>query len=193
MEIKQNLPVMEFEDADAWRLWLDANHGTSSGVWVKIAKKGAPHPTVSYAEALDVAIAYGWIDGQKGRYDDAFWLQRFTRRGPRSKWSQVNREKAQDLIAQGRMAPAGLAAVQRAQADGRWDAAYPAQSQATVPDDLQRALDAHPEAKAFFDTLTGATRYAFLFRLHSVKRPETRARRIADYIERLNERKTLSD
>ncbi len=184
---------MEFEDADAWAVWVDDNHETSPGVWVKIAKKGAPRSTVSYAAALDVAIAYGWIDGQKGRYDDAFWLQRFTRRGPRSKWSQVNREKAEHLIEAGQMQPPGRAEVERAKQDGRWEAAYPAQSQATVPDDFQRALDGNPGAKAFFETLTGSTRYAFLYRLHNVTREDSRAKRIADYIERLSARKTLLD
>jgi uncharacterized protein YdeI (YjbR/CyaY-like superfamily) len=191
METKQDLPILEFEDADAWAAWLESNHEASTGVWVKVAKKGAPRTTVSYAAALDVALAYGWIDGQKGRYDDAFWLQRFTRRGSKSKWSQVNRDKAEVLIAAGRMTPAGLAEVERAKADGRWDAAYPAQSQATIPDDFQQALDANPSAKAFFETLTGATRYAFLYRLHNVKRPDARAKRIAGYIERLNAGRTL--
>jgi uncharacterized protein YdeI (YjbR/CyaY-like superfamily) len=191
METKQDLPILEFEDADAWAAWLESNHEASTGVWVKVAKKGAPRTTVSYAAALDVALAYGWIDGQKGRYDDAFWLQRFTRRGSKSKWSQVNRDKAEALIAAGRMTPAGLAAVERAKADGRWDAAYPGQSQATTPDDFQQALDANPSANAFFETLTGATRYAFLYRLHNVKRPEARAKRIAGYIERLNAGRTL--
>jgi uncharacterized protein YdeI (YjbR/CyaY-like superfamily) len=191
METKQDLPILEFEDADAWAVWLESNHEASTGVWVKVAKKGAPRRTVSYAAALDVALAYGWIDGQKGRYDDAFWLQRFTRRGSKSKWSQVNRDKAEALIAAGRMTSAGLAEVERAKADGRWDAAYPAQSQATIPDDFQLALDANPSAKAFFETLTGATRYAFLYRLHNVKRPDARAKRIAGYIERLKAGRTL--
>lgn len=191
METKQDLPILEFEDADAWAVWLESNHEASTGVWVKVAKKGAPRRTVSYAAALDVALAYGWIDGQKGRYDDAFWLQRFTRRGSKSKWSQVNRDKAEALIAAGRMTSAGLAEVERAKADGRWDAAYPAQSKATIPNDFQLALDANPSAKAFFETLTGATRYAFLYRLHNVKGPDARAKRIAGYIERLKAGRTL--
>jgi uncharacterized protein YdeI (YjbR/CyaY-like superfamily) len=192
-ETKQDLPILEFEHPDAWEQWLQENHASSPGVWLKLAKKSAPRPTVTYAGALDVALAYGWIDSQKARYDEHFSLQRFTRRGPRSKWSQVNREKAEKLIAGKRMKPPGLAEVRKAQQDGRWEAAYPAQSQATVPDDFQKALDENPQAKAFFETLTGSTRYAFLFRLHNVKREETRQRRIANYIKLLNDQKTLFD
>ncbi len=193
MELKQGEPILPFADAAAWATWLESNHADSSGVWLKIAKKGARDPTVTYAAALDVAIAFGWIDGQKAAYDESFWLQRFTRRGPKSKWSQVNTEKAESLIEAGRMQPSGLAEVERAKQDGRWAAAYPAQSQATVPDDFQQALDAHPEAKAFFETLTGSTRYAFLYRLHNVKRQDARATRIADYVERLSHGRTLFD
>jgi uncharacterized protein YdeI (YjbR/CyaY-like superfamily) len=161
-------------------------------VWLKIAKPGSGQGTVSYAQALGVAICFGWIDGQKRALDDSFWLQRFTPRGPRSKWSEINRQKAADLIAAGRMRAAGRAQVESAQADGRWDAAYEPQSRATVPADLQRALDADPEAREFFATLTGARRYAFLYRLHNVKTPKARARRIAGYIELLSQRRTLN-
>jgi uncharacterized protein YdeI (YjbR/CyaY-like superfamily) len=192
-ENKQGLPILEFEDPEAWAHWLEDNHASSAGVWLKLAKKSAPRATVSYAGALDVALAYGWIDSQKARYDEAFSLQRFTRRGPRSKWSQVNRAKAEVLIAGKRMKPPGLAEVRKAQQDGRWDAAYPAQSQATVPDDFQKALDENPQAKAFFEALTGSRRYAFLFRLHNVKGEQTRQRRIANYIALLGEGKTLFD
>jgi uncharacterized protein YdeI (YjbR/CyaY-like superfamily) len=192
-EEKQGLPILDFADQAAWERWLEENHASSPGVWLLLAKKSAPRATVSYAEALQIALAYGWIDSQKARYDDAFSLQRFTRRGPRSKWSQVNRQKAEQLMADKQMKPAGLAEVRRAQEDGRWEAAYPAQSQATVPPDFQAALDANPKAKEFFEKLTGVTRYAFLFRLHNVKREETRQRRIANYIERLNEGRTLFD
>jgi uncharacterized protein YdeI (YjbR/CyaY-like superfamily) len=192
-EEKQGLPILECADQTAWEQWLNDNHPDSPGVWLKLAKKSSPTATVSYAEAMDVALAYGWIDSQKARYDEHFSLQRFTRRGPRSKWSQINCQKAEQLIASKRMKPAGLAEVRKAQEDGRWEAAYPAQSQATVPPDFQNALDANPKAKEFFETLTGSTRYSFLFRLHNVKREETRQRRIANYIERLNEGKTLSD
>jgi len=154
-----------------WERWLRAHHSDSPGVWLKIAKKGSATPTVSYAEALDLAICHGWIDGQKRPHDDSFWLQRFTPRSPRSKWSQVNRQKATDLRAQGRMHQAGLAQVTAAQADGRWEAAYEPQSRASVPPDLQEALDQNPVAREFFDTLTGSRRYAFLYRLHNVQAP----------------------
>jgi uncharacterized protein YdeI (YjbR/CyaY-like superfamily) len=184
-------PLLEFSDHPAWLEWLSANHASSPGVWVKIAKKGAPRATITYAQAVDGALRYGWIDGQKGRVDDHFSKQRFTRRGPRSKWSQINREKADQMIASGAMEPPGLAQVQAARTDGRWDAAYPAQSKATVPEDLQAALDEHPRAKEFFETLTGSNRYAFLYRLHHVKRADARAKRIASYIELLSQSKTL--
>jgi uncharacterized protein YdeI (YjbR/CyaY-like superfamily) len=184
-------PIAEFPDRTAWEKWLEANHDSSPGVWLKIARKGAGNATVTYAEALEEAIRYGWIDGQKGRYDECYWLQRFTPRGRRSKWSQVNRQKASDLIAQGRMHPAGMAQVEAAQRDGRWNEAYEPQSRATVPEDFQRELDRNPEAKAFFATLKGSDRYAFLFRLHQVKTPERRAQRIAMYIDRLRNQRTL--
>jgi uncharacterized protein YdeI (YjbR/CyaY-like superfamily) len=189
---KPQLPVHESASQEQWESWLHANHDRSDGVWLRIAKKGCSTPSVSYAEALEVAICFGWIDGQKRALDGSFWLQRFTRRGPRSKWSQVNRQKASELIDAGRMHEPGLAQVRAAQADGRWDEAYQSQSTATIPDDFARALDANPGAKQFFETLTGTSRYAFLYRLHHVKRPERRAARIADYIERLSEGRTLN-
>jgi uncharacterized protein YdeI (YjbR/CyaY-like superfamily) len=185
------LPIIEASDQTAWRAWLEANHSSQDGVWLKFAKKGSPTATVSYAEALEEALCFGWIDGQARRHDEHFYLQRFTPRRARSKWSQINREKAERLIADGRMHPAGLAQVEAAKADGRWDAAYPAQSQAQVPDDFARELDANPAAKEFFEALTGSTRYAFLYRLHHVRKPDLRARRIAAYIALLNDRKTL--
>jgi uncharacterized protein YdeI (YjbR/CyaY-like superfamily) len=186
-------PMVQVPDAGAWERWLEANHERSDGVWLKIAKRGAPAPTPTYAQALEVAICYGWIDGQKGAHDESYWLQRFTRRGLRSRWSEINREKAERLLADGRMTPAGLAQVDAARADGRWGAAYPSQSGATVPEDLQRELDRHPVAAEFFATLTGTDRYAFLYRLHNVKTRDGRARRIARYIELLDRRRTLSD
>jgi uncharacterized protein YdeI (YjbR/CyaY-like superfamily) len=188
-----DLPILELPDRGAWTAWLEDNHASSPGVWLKLAKKGAPSPTVAYPEALEEAIRYGWIDGQKRGYDERYWLQRFTARGPRSKWSQVNRQKATELIEQGRMRPAGLAQVRAAQQDGRWEQAYEAQSAATVPPDLQEALDRHPAAKAFFHTLTGARRYAFLYRLHHVRKAEARAKRIERYIELLSAGRTLHD
>ncbi|MGI9184493.1 MAG: YdeI/OmpD-associated family protein [Solirubrobacteraceae bacterium] len=189
---RPELPVHAAAGAGEWEAWLGANHAVSPGVWLKIAKQGSGEASVTYAQALEVAICFGWIDGQKRAHDGSFWLQRFTPRGRRSRWSQVNRDKAQALIAAGRMQTAGRAEVQAAQDDGRWDQAYEPQSRATVPDDLQRALDQHPAARDFFATLTGARRYAFLYRLHRVRSPERRAKRIADYIELLNAAKTLN-
>jgi uncharacterized protein YdeI (YjbR/CyaY-like superfamily) len=189
----QELPIVEVPDQPAWRRWLDANHASADGVWLKLAKKSAPHRTVTQPEAIEEALCFGWIDGQARSHDEHFYLQRFTPRRHRSKWSQLNVKKAERLIASRRMHAAGLAQVEAAKADGRWDAAYPAQSQAQVPDDFGRALEAEPEARAFFETLTGSTRYAFLYRLHNVTTPEARAKRIANYIDLLREGKTLGD
>jgi uncharacterized protein YdeI (YjbR/CyaY-like superfamily) len=197
MAAKQPKPKPELEilqratDAD-WERWLAGNHADSPGVWLKFAKKGCEIPTVNYAQALDTALCWGWIDGQVRRFDESFYLQRFTRRGPRSKWSQINRDHIDRLTDAGRMRPPGQAQVQAARSDGRWDAAYEPQSRATVPDDLQRALDANPDAKRFFATLTGSTRYAFLYRLHHVSAPAARAKRIASYIELLSAGRTLN-
>jgi uncharacterized protein YdeI (YjbR/CyaY-like superfamily) len=191
MPTKEELPIVEFEDQAAWERWLEANHQASAGVRLRFAKKGSGAATVTHAQALETALCYGWIDGQAGRFDDRYWLVRFTPRGPRSRWSQINRENAERLIAEGRMKPSGLGKVKEAHEDGRWEEAYPAQSRATVPDDLQRALDRNPEAEAFFATLKSAERYAFLYRLHHTGDRGRRAKRIADYIALLNERKTL--
>ena len=191
MPAKPELPTVQFADAAKWEAWLEEHHDSSAGVWLKIAKKGAPTATVDHPQALEQAIRYGWIDGQKRAFDEHFWLQRFTVRGPRSKWSQVNRQKATERIEGGRMHPAGLAQVKAAQEDGRWEKAYESQSSATVPPDFQEALDRHREAKAFFDTLTGARRYAFLYRLHHVSKPQARVKRIENYIELLSAGKTL--
>jgi uncharacterized protein YdeI (YjbR/CyaY-like superfamily) len=191
MAADRDPPSLELRDADAWQSWLDANHGTVDGVWLRIAKKGASRTTVRYPEVLDVALCYGWIDAQRRPLDDTFFLQRFTRRGPRSRWSQINRTKAEHLIAEGRMQPSGVQAIEAARADGRWDSAYEPQSRATVPPDFQRELDRNPEAKEFFETLKRQNRYAFLYRIQDAKRPETRARRIETFIEMLNERRTF--
>ena len=190
---RKGQPIIEFCDQAALEAWLIDNHAVSDGVWLKLAKKTAPRATVSYAEALDVALCFGWIDGQLGKLDDAFYVHRFTPRTNKSRWSQVNVQKATELIDAGKMRPAGLAAVEQAKADGRWEAAYEAQSKATVPPDFQAALDANPEAKRLFETLTGVKRYRFLYRLTTAKRPETRQRRIEQYIDVLNQGKTLHD
>jgi uncharacterized protein YdeI (YjbR/CyaY-like superfamily) len=184
-------PIVEFADAEAWEAWLEEHHATSGGAWLRIAKKRAPHTTVRYPDVLEVALCFGWIDTQRRPLDEHFFLQGFTRRGARSRWSQVNREKAERLIRAGRMRAPGLEAVTAARADGRWQAAYPPQSQATVPEDFQRELDRNPKAQAFFDTLKGQNRYAFLYRLHDVKTPAKRAQRIATYIEMLNAGRTF--
>jgi uncharacterized protein YdeI (YjbR/CyaY-like superfamily) len=191
MSAKSDLITIELPTGVAWEQWLEEHHDSSPGVWLKIAKKGAPAATVDHPQALEQAIRYGWIDGQKRGYDEHYWLQRFTPRGPRSKWSQVNRDKALELIAESRMKPAGLAQFEVARRDGRLDEAYEPQSRATVPEDFQRALDEHPAAAEFFATLRGANRYAFLYRLHHVKKPEARVKRIATYIEMLTEGKTF--
>ena len=191
MPTTPELPTLEFADAATWERWLELNHDSSPGIWLKIAKKGAPTATVDHPQALEQAIRYGWIDGQKRGFDEHYWLQRFTPRGPRSKWSQVNRHKALELIAEKRMKPAGLAQFEAARSDGRLEEAYEPQSRATVPADFQVALDQNPTAAAFFATLKGANRYAFLYRLHHVKKPEARAKRIATYIEMLCEGRTF--
>jgi uncharacterized protein YdeI (YjbR/CyaY-like superfamily) len=185
------LPMIAFADADAWEAWLEVEHARADGAWLKIAKRGAGVATVTHAEALDVAICFGWIDGTRRALDETYFLQRFTPRRRGSRWSQINTEKAQALIAAGRMRPAGLAEVQAAKADGRWDAAYAGQRTATVPDDLQAALDANPAAAAFFATLTSQNRYAILYRVQDAKRPATRARRIAQFVAMLARGETL--
>jgi uncharacterized protein YdeI (YjbR/CyaY-like superfamily) len=188
---KPELPVLLFATDDDWERWLADHHSDAPGVWLQFAKKGCDTPSVKYAGALDVALCYGWIDGQVRRMDESFYLQRFTPRGPRSKWSQINRDHVARLTEAGRMRDPGRRKIDEARADGRWDAAYEPQSRATVPDDLRAALDANPKAGEFFATLTGSTRYAFLYRLHHVSDPARRAKRIADYIERLNAGRTL--
>ena len=185
------LPVMTFESTDAWDIWLAAHHADSPGLWLKIAKKGAAGRTVSYSDALDVALCHGWIDGQKGRHDDEYWLQRFTPRKPGGNWSKINTERAAALIASGRMRPAGLREVERAQADGRWEQAYESQSRVTVPEDLARALAANERARAFFATLDSANRYAILYRIGTAKKPETRAKRIDTFVTMLSEHKKI--
>jgi uncharacterized protein YdeI (YjbR/CyaY-like superfamily) len=188
---KPELPIIPFASPKAWETWLEEQHTTSDGLWLKIAKKGSGIETVSYAEALEAALCYGWIDGQKASFDDRYWLQRFTPRKPRSKWSKINRQKATELIERGEMKPAGLREVERAKADGRWDAAYDAQSTATVPDDLRRELEKNEVARVFFSKLDSANRYAILYQIQDAKRPETRARRIAKYVAMLSEQKKI--
>ena len=185
------LAELSFETSQAWSAWLEKHHAEPDGVWMKIAKKGTGVRTVTHPEALEIALAFGWIDGQRKALDDTYFLQRFTPRRPRSRWSKINRDKALELIERGEMRPSGLAEVERAKADGRWDAAYDSHSTATVPPDLQAALDANPKAAEFFATLNSQNRYAILYRVNDAKKPETRARRIAQYVEMCAEGKTI--
>ncbi|MCJ0761851.1 YdeI/OmpD-associated family protein [Variovorax terrae] len=182
---RPELPVLYFEHAAGWHQWLARHHATSAGVWLRIARQDAGPPSLTYPQALDIALCHGWIDGQKQRGDEQGWLQKFTPRGARSLWSQRNRGKALALIEAGQMQPAGLREVERARQDGRWDAAYEAQGSATVPPDLAAALDASPRAKAFFATLDSRNRYAVLFRTQTAKKAETRARRIEQFVQML--------
>jgi uncharacterized protein YdeI (YjbR/CyaY-like superfamily) len=179
------LPVCLFADAGELEAWLEANHGTSDGVWLKIAKKGVEERSVTYAEALELALCFGWIDSQKRGFDERHFLQRFTPRRPRGRWSRINREKAEALMEAGRLRSAGLAEVEAAKADGRWEAAYEGQRTAQVPPDLQRELDASPTAAACFAALDGANRYAIVYRLGEAKKPETRERRLRKYVAML--------
>ena len=185
MDNAADAPTIAFETQQTWEAWLAEHHAETLGVWLKIAKKEAGVSSVTYAEALESALCYGWIDGQKRAFDDRYFLQRFTPRRPKSIWSRVNRDKVMALIAEGRMQAAGLAEVERAQRDGRWDAAYQSQRAITVPDDFQRALDANPQAKEFFGTLNGANRYAILWRIQTAKKSETRAARIEKFVAML--------
>jgi uncharacterized protein YdeI (YjbR/CyaY-like superfamily) len=190
-ELYQGQPVLVCPSQSAWEDWLETAPAASPGVWLKLAKKGCAESTVSYAEAVEAALCFGWIDGQKRPLSDDYWLQRFTPRRPRSKWSKINRAKAEDLTAAGRMRPAGLREMEAAQADGRWAAAYEAQSTATVPDDLRRALDQDAAATAFFATLDRANRYAILYRIQAAKKPETRAQRVTKFVAMLHDQQTL--
>jgi len=180
-----DLPTLPFASKKKWADWLAKQHDKSAGVWLKIAKKDSEIPSVTYDEALDVALCYGWIDGQKKAFDDKYWLQKFTPRGPKSIWSKINTEKVERLIASGEMKPAGLKAIELAKQDGRWDAAYASQKNISVPEDFQAALDDNKKAKAFFTTLNSVNRYAILFRIHNVKKPETRVQRIQQFVEML--------
>ena len=191
IETRAGLPIVPFGSAAAWEEWLREHHAESRGVWIKLAKVGTGVPSVTYAEALDVALCHGWIDGQKAPYDATYWLQRFTRRGPRSNWSKINRDKASALIEQGRMMPTGQREIDAAMQDGRWEAAYDSARTMTVPEDLQARLDQEPRARDFFATLDRANRYAILYRVQTAKRPETRARRIEQLVAMLAEGKKI--
>jgi uncharacterized protein YdeI (YjbR/CyaY-like superfamily) len=189
LEVPVADPIIEFADVDECVAWFEAHHADHGGFRCKLGK--GKHATVTYADVLDVALCFGWIDGQKWGFDDAYWLQRFTRRGPRSKWSKINRSKTDALVAAGKMRPAGQAAIDAAKADGRWEAAYAGAAAATVPDDLAAALAADPVADAFFRTLSGNNRYSILYRVQDAKKPETRAARIEKFVGMCHRHETI--
>src|SRR5216683_2692520 len=191
MKNASDLSVMSFATWQDWEAWLNEHHADTKGVWLKIAKKGTGISSVSYAEALDSALCFGWIDGQKASFDEQYWLQKFTPRSPKSIWSKVNCGKATVLMAEGRMQPAGMQQVELAKADGRWEAAYKSQSKITVPADFQSALDKNQQARDFFTTLNSVNRYAILFRIQTAKKPETRSARIQKFIEMLLNKQKL--
>ena len=178
-------PTRRFQDQDEWAAWLEKNHGKHPGIWLRIAKKDSLLESVSYPEAIETALCYGWIDGQKRAESDKHWRQRFLPRSPRSIWSKINCEKATALIKSGRMKPAGLAAIEQAKASGRWERAYDSPARATVPEDFQAALESSPKASAFFAEIDGANRYAILFRIQNAKKPETRTRKIQEFVQML--------
>ncbi len=184
------LPILCFATAAAWEEWLEENHAGSSGIWMKIAK-GDAGTSVGYPRALEAALCYGWIDGQKRKLDASWWLQKFAPRGPASVWSRINREKAIALVETGRMRPAGLAAIERAKESGQWDRAYESQRTAGVPPDLERELAANARARAFFATLNSQNRYAIIHRLQRAAQPETRARRLHTFVEMLERGLTI--
>jgi uncharacterized protein YdeI (YjbR/CyaY-like superfamily) len=185
------LPVMEFRSAKEWERWLARHHASSDGVWLKIAKQGTGVHTVGYPEAVEAALCFGWIDGLRHKHDEVYFRQRMTPRKARSRWSKINREKAEALIADGRMREAGTREVEAAKADGRWDAAYAGQRTMEVPDDLAAALGRNARARRAFAALDSRNRYAILYRIHDAKRPETRARRIEQFVTMLAEGRTI--
>lgn len=179
------LETLAFADAARWEAWLAKHHARSPGIWLRIYKKPSGIASVTYAEALDAALAYGWIDGQKQRHDEASWLQRFTRRGARSAWSKLNTQRIERLIKAGKMHPAGLTVVKAAQGDGRWKVAYASPANAKPPQDFLARLNQNQQAKAFYKTLNKSNTYSIIYRLHSAKRPETRERRMHAILEML--------
>lgn len=190
MTTQKDLPTRAFKSQKEWEAWLERNHETP-GIWLKFAKKTSGIPTVSYQEAVDVALCYGWIDGQNKSLDETYYVQRFTPRTSTSNWSKINREKAEGFIAEGRMRASGLRAIEVAKANGRWDKAYEGQREMAVPDDFAKALKKNAKAREFFDTLSSKNRFAVLYRIHDAKKPETRARRIESFIAMLEEGKKI--
>jgi uncharacterized protein YdeI (YjbR/CyaY-like superfamily) len=186
MDMFKDLQVLLFNNKEDWRAWLENNHEQSPGLWLKHAKKSFGKKSVSYEEALQEALCYGWIDSQKQAYDGEYYLQKFTPRGPRSFWSKINVAKVEALIQMGKMQPAGFAAINLAKQDGRWDAAYDSPSANKIPEDFLAELDKNPKAKEFFGTLNKANVYAFSWRIQTVKKPEIRKARIEKFIDMLN-------
>ena len=189
---KPDLPVLAFPSAVDWRKWLEANHAGSSGIWLRFFKKGSGHPSVYYPEAVDEALCYGWIDGQRQKYDADSWVQRYTPRRPKSQWSKLNTDHVQRLSLAGKMAPAGLREVEAAQQDGRWDRAMSPPRDATLPEDFLLELEEHPQAKAFLATLSQTNVFAIVYRLESAKRPETRQRRMRAILAALERGENLA-
>ena len=187
------LPPLHFVNKKKWADWLAKQHDKSAGLWLKLAKKDSGIASVNYEEALDAALCYGWIDGQKRGFDDKYWLQKFTPRGPKSIWSKINTKKAERLIASGEMQPAGLKAIEAAKQDGRWDAAYASQKNISIPEDFQSALEKNKKAKAFFAALKSAERYSFLFRIQTAKKAETRMKRIQQFVEMLEQNQKIHE
>jgi uncharacterized protein YdeI (YjbR/CyaY-like superfamily) len=186
------LPELLVADGERWRQWLDGNHATAPGAWLVLAKKGVTHPTsLTYDRALEEAACYGWIDGQLSRRDEATYRQRFTPRRPRSAWSANNVALAERLTSEGRMRPAGLAAIDRAKADGRWEAAYAGSATIEVPVDLDEALEGHPDARAAFERLNRSNRYALLYRISTATSPATRARRVERFVSMLSRNEAI--
>ena len=190
-ERRGGLPILTFRNGESFEKWLERQPADAAGAWLKLARKSAGSPGLTKAEAVDAALCHGWIDGQLDKYDESHWLVRFTPRKARSKWSEVNKRRAIELLAEGRMRESGIAQIEAAKSDGRWAAAYAPASSAKVPADLQDALDGNPRAAQFFATLKGANRYAILYRIGSVKRPDTRARKIAEFVAMLERGETI--
>lgn len=189
-EIKDDLPVILFETQETWGNWLGKNK-SATGVWVRIAKKGSGINSINYQEILEVALCFGWIDGVSYKFDEKTWIQRFTPRKPNSKWSKINRDKAEELIASGKMRPSGMAAIELAKQKGIWDTAYDSQKNATIPADLQIELDKNPEASEFFKSLESVNRYAILYRLQTTRNPEIRTKKLAQFIEMLQRKEKI--
>jgi uncharacterized protein YdeI (YjbR/CyaY-like superfamily) len=188
--VKDNLPVIRFETEQQWIDWLEANVG-QPGVWMQIAKKNSGVISISYQQALDIALCFGWIDGLKNKFDDKTFIQRFTARKPNSKWSKINRDKAELLIAEGKMRPSGLASIETAKRKGTWQTAYDSQKNITVPQDFQSELDNNPQAADFFNTLESVNRYAILYRLQTARTPELRTKKLKQFIEMLTRKEKI--